>query len=110
MISEFSDKEKDYYQNLSPYEFEKRSILSNELKYDMPKNNDIKILSYEKRGDCFMLNTNSGEGQIVFNQEYSKNWKAQCAQKSIELNPVNGLMTLLSVNEGCREIKLCYSY
>lgn len=110
LISEFSDKEKDYYQNLSPYEFEKRSILSNELKYDMPKNNDIKILSYEKRGDCFMLNTNSGEGQIVFNQEYSKNWKAQCAQKSIELNPVNGLMTLLSVNEGCREIKLCYSY
>ena len=55
-----------------------------------------------------VVNTDGAPGVLVYNQEYTRKWKAYCAGDVLEVTPVNGLMMAVSVPQGCRKITFLY--
>ncbi|MBC98985.1 MAG: hypothetical protein CME63_14680 [Halobacteriovoraceae bacterium] len=111
LISTYSDKEKDYYKNLSQKILKGESILSVENRPSFPTSGDLRIKGFDKtnNGNCFKITTNHKSGSIIFNQEYIKGWHASCQGTKLTTLPVNSIMMLIEVKESCStKIDVCF--
>lgn len=108
----YTDSEEKFYDGLSAKINSGISLLSRESIYASTARQDIELHDFvlEKNLVDFKLQTNGKDGLIVFNEELSSGWRAQCFNKSVvKLIPINGVMTGLVVPEGCKKIYLVYS-
>ena len=91
---------------------ELKNLPRNSLVFD--KNNKKEIIDYRKYNELTInfielpngLEIRNVKSSIVFNQEYSKTWRAFCDNNSADISPINGYMMLINLTKSCKQLKL----
>ncbi|MGH1418067.1 MAG: hypothetical protein ACRBCJ_04345 [Hyphomicrobiaceae bacterium] len=68
----------------------------------------LKVRSVVKTRYGIRITTNGDEGQLVYNQEYTKSWQAHCGKTLLPLSPVNAMQMVVQIPQGCSLVMFRY--